>query len=232
MLSIITINRNHQAGLAKTIASLAMQTQQQFQWVFVDGLSSDDSLAFAQSFARPGDIVISEKDYGIYNAMNKGAELANGEAVLFLNSGDVFADNQAVADIFNHWHSQVDLLLYGFEVRGAVRMPKPLWWRIWNLPTSHQAIVYRRAYLSPQMRFNETYRFLADYEHFLRLPIAKMSIERISRLLVANENYGTDAHIPAVCQELKIALLTNSYPLWVCKLLAKVKLLYLQRALK
>jgi glycosyltransferase involved in cell wall biosynthesis len=232
MLSIITINHNHEAGLNDTIASLAQQTDQHFQWVFIDGLSTDGSIERAKSFARPGDIVVSEKDFGIYNAMNKGAELANGEAVLFLNSGDVFADDRAVTDIYNHWHSRVDLLLYGFEVRGVVRMPKPLWWRVWNLPTSHQAIVYRRAYLSPQMRFNETYRYLADYEHFLRLPIAKMPIERIRRLLVVNENYGTDAHIPVVCQELKIALLTNSYPLWVCKLLAKVKLLYLQRALK
>lgn len=232
MLSIVTINRNHQAGLASTIASLAMQTDQQFQWVFVDGLSSDDSFALAKSFARPGDVVISEHDYGIYNAMNKGAQLARGDAVLFLNSGDVFADAVAVADIHSHWNRQLDLLLYGFEVRGRVRMPKPLWWRIWNIPTSHQAIVYRRSFLSPQMRFNETYRFLADYEHFLRLPIQSMQIERVERLLVRNENYGTDDHIAAVCQELKIALLTNSYPLWVCKLLAKVKLLYLQRALK
>ena len=232
MLSIVTINRNHQDGLAKTIASLAMQTQQQFQWVFVDGVSSDDSLAMAKAFARPGDVVISERDYGIYNAMNKGAELAQSDAVLFLNSGDVFADDLAVAQIHAHWSAGVDLLLYGFEVRGRLRMPKPLWWRIWNIPTSHQAIVYRRSFLSPQMRFNETYRFLADYEHFLRLPVANMQIKSVPHLLVRNENYGTDAHIPAVCQELKIALLTNSYPLWVCKLLAKVKLLYLQRALK
>ena len=180
MLSIITINCNHESGLANTIASLAAQTEQAFQWVFIDGLSSDRSLELAKSFARSGDIVVSEKDYGIYNAMNKGAHLSTGDAVLFLNSGDVFADGQAVANIQSHWNAGVDLLLYGFDVRNRVRMPKPLWWRFWNIPTSHQAIVYRRDWLSPNLRFNESYRFLADYEHFLRLPIDRLNISRIN----------------------------------------------------
>ena len=232
MLSIITINRNHQAGLAKTIASLAKQTDQQFQWVFVDGLSSDESVHLAKSFARAQDVVISEKDYGIYNAMNKGAQLCKGDAVLFLNSGDVFVDEAAIANIKQHWQENVDMLLYGFEVRGRVRMPKPLWWRFWNIPTSHQAIVYRRSLLSPERRFNESYRFLADYEHFLRLPLKAMTVKHIDHLLVSNENYGTDDHLDQVCQELKMALLTNGYPLWVCKLLAKIKWRYLNRALR
>lgn len=232
MLSIITINRNHEAGLSKTIASLAQQTDQRFQWVFVDGLSTDGSVELAQSFARPGDVVISEKDYGIYNAMNKGVQLASGDAILFLNSGDVFADELASASITRDWLTGVDMLLYGFEVRERVRMPKPPWWRIWNIPTSHQAIVYRSTLLVPNYRFNESYRFLADYEHFLRLPIERLKIERINQLLVKNENYGTDGHLQRVCEEVKMALLMNNYPLWMCKLLAKIKWWYLSRALK
>jgi glycosyltransferase involved in cell wall biosynthesis len=203
MLSIITINRNHEHGLDKTIASLAAQTDQGFQWVFVDGLSTDGSLELARSFVRPGDIVISEHDFGIYNAMNKGAQRATGDAILFLNSGDVFADGSASASIARDCLPGVDMLLYGFEVRNTIRMPKPLWWRIWNIPTSHQAIIYRPALLAPAYRFNESYRFLADYEHFLRLPLASLNIVRIDHLLVKNENYGTDGHLKLVCEEVK-----------------------------
>ena len=232
MLSIITINRNHEFGLDKTIASLAAQTDQSFQWVFVDGLSTDNSLAKARSFARPGDVVLSERDFGIYNAMNKGTQLASGDALLFLNSGDVFADDSASAQIARNWLPNVDMLLFGFEVRNAVRMPKPLWWRIWNIPTSHQAIIYRPALLAPAYRFNESYRFLADYEHFLRLPLTSLNIISIDHLLVKNENYGTDGHLKLVCEEVKMALLMNNYPLWMCKLLTRMKWWYLSRALK
>lgn len=232
MLSIITINRNHEAGLSNTIASLAQQTNQRFQWVFIDGLSTDRSVERAKSFARPGDIVVSEKDFGIYNAMNKGAQLASGDAILFLNSGDTFADESACENIARNCLPSVDMLLYGFEVRNIVRMPKPLWWRTWNIPTSHQAIIYRPALLAPAYRFDESYRLLADYEHFLRLPLASLNIVRIDHLLVKNENYGTDGHLKMVCEEVKMALLMNHYPLWICKLIAKIKWWYLSRALK
>jgi len=232
MLSIITINRNHESGLDKTITSLAAQTDQNFQWVFVDGLSTDNSLAKARSFARPCDVVLSEKDFGIYNAMNKGAQLASGDAVLFLNSGDIFADNSATTNIARNWLPSVDMLLYGFEVRNTIRMPKPLWWRIWNIPTSHQAVIYRLSLLAPAYRFNESYRFLADYEHFLRLPLTSLNTVSIDHLLVKNENYGTDGHLTLVCEEVKMALLMNNYPLWMCKLLTRMKWWYLSRALK
>jgi hypothetical protein len=135
-------------------------------------------------------------------------------------------------NIAQNWIPSTDMILYGFEVRNTIRMPKPLWWRIWNLPTSHQAIIYRRALLSPAYRFNESYRFLADYEHFLRLPLKDLNIISVNHLLVKNENYGTDSHLKSVCGEVKMALLMNGYPLWICKLITGMKWLYLSCALK
>ena len=64
-LSIVTINRNHAAGLNRTIASLSMQTCQDFEWLFVDGASSDESVSIAKTFIRSGDICLSEPDRGI-----------------------------------------------------------------------------------------------------------------------------------------------------------------------
>ena len=101
MLSIITINRNNEIGLEKTISSLRMQSNQDFEWIFIDGNSTDLSLALANQFTRVRDRLVSEPDGGIYNAMNKGAMLARGECILFLNSGDIFANENCVDYIQN-----------------------------------------------------------------------------------------------------------------------------------
>ena len=65
MLSIITINKDNCSGLAKTIASLRAVTKRDFQWVYIDGQSADDSVLLAQEFAQQGDIIVSETDSGI-----------------------------------------------------------------------------------------------------------------------------------------------------------------------
>ena len=231
MLSIITINRNNEIGLEKTISSLRMQSNQDFEWIFIDGNSTDLSLALANQFTRVRDRLVSEPDGGIYNAMNKGVMLAHGECILFLNSGDIFANENCVKCIQNAFKKNVDLVLFGFSVRGVVRMPKPIWWRFWNLPTSHQAIVYRTSLLKDH-RFDESYRFLADFEHFLRIHPERLKVSLVNQLLVVNEAYGTDQHLQAVAQEYRLALLIHGWPLFSAQFLAWIKVAYLKQVLK
>lgn len=93
-LSIITINRNNASGLRKTMLSILSQSCTDFEYLVVDGASTDDSVnVIKESLERFGDRIkwISEPDNGIYNAMNKGIGLATGEYVQFLNSGDCLA---------------------------------------------------------------------------------------------------------------------------------------------
>lgn len=92
-LSIITINYNDRSGLEKTIESVINQTYKNFQYVVIDGGSTDGSKEVLDLYRDRLDVAISEKDSGIYNAMNKGASYANGEYMLFLNSGDVLYDS-------------------------------------------------------------------------------------------------------------------------------------------
>ena len=102
-LTIITINRDNEAGLRKTIESVLSQSCMDFEYVIVDGASKDESVEVIQQYARHfGDRMkwISEPDTGIYNAMNKGIRLATGEYVEFLNSGDCLASEDVVAKMF------------------------------------------------------------------------------------------------------------------------------------
>jgi glycosyltransferase involved in cell wall biosynthesis len=231
MLSIVTINRNNADGLSKTIASLQKQSSDNFEWVFIDGNSTDNSFLVAKAFQRQNDVVISESDSGIYNAMNKGITKASGEMIIFLNSGDVFSGSDAIDRIYRHWTSRLQLLLFGFEVRSKVRMPKALWWRFWSMPTSHQALIYSRNLLQ-QFYFDENYRFAADFEHFLRICRNSLSYKRIQELLVINEVYGSDANLPKVLTEYRDALIVNHCPKLWANFVYKFKTYYLNWVLK
>ena len=97
-LTIITINRNNASGLEKTMESVLSQTCMEYEYVLVDGASTDASVEVIKRFANSfgGRLKwISEPDKGIYNAMNKGIRLAGGEYVQFLNSGDRLAGKNA-----------------------------------------------------------------------------------------------------------------------------------------
>lgn len=87
-LSIITINYNNLEGLKRTVESVVNQTWKEFEYVVIDGGSSDGSAEYIESQNDKIDYWISESDSGVYNAMNKGIDVASGEYLLFLNSGD------------------------------------------------------------------------------------------------------------------------------------------------
>lgn len=103
ILSIITINRNNAAGLEKTMQSVLSQTRMDYEYVVVDGASTDDSVAVIERLAPAfGDRLkwVSEPDKGIYNAMNKGIGMATGEYVQILNSGDSLVSPKVVDKMY------------------------------------------------------------------------------------------------------------------------------------
>ena len=104
LLSIITINRNNASGLRKTIESVVTQDCTDFEYLIIDGASTDDSPAVIQEFVtgKHGNKIshwISEPDTGIYNAMNKGGRQARGTYVYMLNSGDWLEPNALLVTI-------------------------------------------------------------------------------------------------------------------------------------
>lgn len=103
ILSIVTINYNNAEGLKKTLASVAAQTVTEFEHVVVDGASTDGSADIIREYAEKASYRVrwvSEPDKGIYNAMNKGLRMASGEYVQVLNSGDIYASEHVIADMF------------------------------------------------------------------------------------------------------------------------------------
>lgn len=102
-LSIITINRNNAAGLEKTLQSVAVQSFKEFEYIVVDGASTDNSVEVIKAYESEFVCMrwLSEPDAGIYNAMNKGVRMASGEYCQFLNSGDCLASKEVVSQMLS-----------------------------------------------------------------------------------------------------------------------------------
>ena len=95
-LSIITINYNNCDGLQKTIDSVIAQTWRDFEWIVIDGGSTDGSKELLEQYKEHFSYWCSEPDKGIYNAMNKGIAKANGDYLNFMNSGDAFYEKMMI----------------------------------------------------------------------------------------------------------------------------------------
>jgi glycosyltransferase involved in cell wall biosynthesis len=230
MLSIITINKDNKAGLQKTLESLKGLNKHDFQWICIDSVSTDGSVEIANQFKGGGDVVISEQDSGIYNAMNKGIAQATGDFVLFLNSGDTLAPSIQSLDFMKNVQGK-DLGLFGFEIRNQLRTPRTNAWRFWSMPTSHQAILYSRDLLDKHP-FDESYRFAADFEHYLRINRNELQIYRDNQALIVNEPYGSDAHLPVLLSEYRHALMKNGCPKAWAHFVYWFKTYYLKWALR
>ncbi|MBR5331600.1 MAG: glycosyltransferase [Akkermansia sp.] len=102
-VSIVTINYNDAAGLRATASSIVSQTRfDEIEWIVIDGGSTDGSVNVIHEFADKISYWVSEKDQGIYNAMNKGLAQAHGEYLLFRNSGDLMSTPDTVEKFIQH----------------------------------------------------------------------------------------------------------------------------------
>lgn len=175
LISVITITRNAAATLRPTLESVAAQTFRDFEYLVIDGASTDSTLAMARD-AFPSARILSEPDAGLYDAMNKGLHLASGTYVIFLNSGDSFtsADTlQLYADAISAAAPELPGMVYGqtrivdssrnFIGERHLRAPEQLTRRSFlnGMEVCHQAMCVRRD-LAPD--YDLRYRFSADYD--------------------------------------------------------------------
>ena len=110
-ISIITITFQAEAYIQRTLDSVHAQGHRdQFEYIIVDGNSRDQTMSLIQNASIKPDVLISEVDQGIYDAMNKGLAKAKGEYVMFMNAGDEFASDDTLKTILNHLSKNQDVL--------------------------------------------------------------------------------------------------------------------------
>ncbi|MEI6311167.1 MAG: glycosyltransferase family 2 protein [Bacteroidota bacterium] len=111
-ITIITVVYNRMKDLKYTIDNVVNQTFNNYEYLIIDGGSSDGTLELIQSYGSKISAYLSEKDQGIYDAMNKGLIRANGEYLMYMNAGDGFYNNHILEEIFGQMHQQADFI-YG-----------------------------------------------------------------------------------------------------------------------
>ena len=231
ILTIVTVNSNNRSGLISTLDSLINQVDVNFdnvEWILIDALSNDNSLDVIGKYTLPFSYkVISEADSGIYDGMNKGVLFSTGEYIQFLNSGDILENNKSLSDIFNSIsNSSFDCFLFGFAYLNKFRLPRPLYWRFWSLPTSHQSIIYKRIVFKDNL-YSLEYRLASDYHHFMGLCRNNISFHFINVILIRNEKYGSDSNMELLQNEYRIILSEFLNPLLAYSI-NYVKFLYIR----
>lgn len=171
-ISIITINYNNKEGLAKTLQSVINQTYQDIEYLIIDGGSSDGSGAILKQNESKISHWVSEKDTGIYNAMNKGIAKATGAYLLFLNSGDELADNTVIETLLREPlltdFIYGDLLLINENQSQELVFPEKLsfgFFRHHSLP--HPATLIKRSCFSLIGTYDENLKIVSDWKFFL-----------------------------------------------------------------
>lgn len=231
--SVITVCYNAANSIESTAASLRSQTQLDYEWLVVDGASTDSTLQAVAEAGIATTRIISEPDRGIYDAMNKAVGLANGDWVHFLNAGDELADSTVLADIALALDAnpKIDLLygdmIYVDQGQEYVRRfthvrPSMLVFEDLN----HQAVFARRGLFQSVGLFDLRFRTSADYDWLLRAIGAGTPTRYLRRLVARFQTGGAHAaDIPALVAERRELRLQYACPwlLWVGMRLASVR---------
>ena len=114
-VSVITVCYNAEKTIERTVESVISQSYPNFEYVIVDGGSRDSTLDIIEKYSLNISSLISEPDNGIYDAMNKGGQISTGMYVIFMNSGDIFVDNNVLLNLFSNIHDFPDVI-YGNTV--------------------------------------------------------------------------------------------------------------------
>lgn len=178
-LSVITINYNNAEGLKKTIQSVVEQTGFAFEYLVIDGGSTDGSVAVIQQFRDRISYWVSEKDHGIYHAMNKGILKAGGAYCLFLNSGDYLYNNRVLSAVFAqeqtadivYGNMQIDL---GNGTMHTGRMPSRISFEHMYRDTLwHPVSFIKKELFEKYGLYKETYKMVADYDFFFHVIVMR-----------------------------------------------------------
>lgn len=167
LFSIVTVCFNDRDSLGHTYQSLVRQTNKNYEWIVVDGESKDGTIDDLQCWQNANLHWISEVDKGLYDAMNKGIDLAVGEYLIFINAGDALASNDVLRKLSNYTAFRPDFI-YGdaYELTQEnellykkARSHKYIWYGMF---AHHQSMLYKRSSLG-SMRYRLQYSIGADY---------------------------------------------------------------------
>lgn len=174
-ISIIIVTYNAERYLDECIKSVVEQNSNNFELLIIDGKSTDNTLSIIKKYDKNIDYFISEKDNGIYDAMNKGLDCAKGEYVYFLGADDTLYNKNVLKDIENYLDNKIDILsgnVYLVDRNlNMKKLAKNKYTKeeiITGQMLPHQGLFVRRT-LALKYKFNVKYKIASDYEMLLKI---------------------------------------------------------------
>lgn len=190
--SIITVCYNANDSISKTIESVLSQNFESVEYIIIDGRSTDGTVEIIKQYENKIDKFISEPDNGIYDAMNKGSRYATGDWILFMNSGDTFANENVLKDVAEKIQNESDVV-YGDNLmvyKSKTIYHKAKFFSKWdiNLPFNHQSS-FVRTKLARENPFDLKYKIAGDYNFFYNLYKSEKKFQYIP---IPIANYAMD----------------------------------------
>lgn len=185
--SIITINYNHKSGLNRTIESVVCLKSVDYEFIIIDGGSTDGSVDIIRQYADKITYWVSEKDNGVYHAMNKGVTKAKGDYLIFMNSGDCFHSPNVLNDVTKYQEDiicgQVSTFPSGHH-KPTISMVD-----LMRISLPHQAMFIKRELLLKHP-YDENYKILSDWKFCLETIIIDNCSFRTIEVVIADYESG------------------------------------------
>lgn len=201
-ISVITVCFNSQETIRDTIESVLLQDYENVEYIIIDGGSNDSTLEIIREYGNRIDILVSEKDEGIYDAMNKGIRLASGDFVGILNSDDVYSSKSVLSKIASAIARNPDVdAVYGdlvyvdrSNLEKIVRSYKAHGFKPWKMRFGfmlpHPTFYAHRSLFSDHGFYKTDYRVAADFELLSRFISKNVKLLRIPETLVKMRDGG------------------------------------------
>lgn len=215
-ISVITVCFNSEKTIRDTLESMNIQKYKDFEYIIIDGLSTDKTLEIVEEYKDKLNLkIVSEKDNGLYDAMNKGIKIASGEIIGILNSDDWYEKNtlSLVNDFFEH-HYDCDILsgamnLQTFNKKKIKTIYKTTLLKIKKeMPVNHPATFVRKEVYNEIGGFNLKYKVSADYDFICRAYVNNKKFYFIDKVLTNMRLGGLTGGGDGGTKSIKIAMNT------------------------
>lgn len=199
-VSLITVCYNSERTIEDTLKSISGQTYKDIEYIVIDGGSTDSTCSIIEKYSSHIAIYKSEKDKGLYDAMNKGVLLATGDIVGILNSDDVYENENVISEVVDNFSADVDAVFSDLVIVDKDNLDRVERYYSssyfskklirFGLMLPHPTFFVRKKYYNELGLYDTSLPVAADFDLILRFVMSGLKLKRINNVLVRMRNGG------------------------------------------
>ncbi|WP_200820526.1 glycosyltransferase family 2 protein [Algoriphagus boritolerans] len=209
-ISVITVCFNAILDIEMTIHSVINQSYKNIEYIIIDGGSTDGTLEIIYKYKGSIDVIVTEPDNGIFDAMNKGIKLCTGTWVNFMNAGDRFYSLETIKDIFekDEKYSKIGVIYGSTITSGLINRPHRLSsLKYGGIMACHQSIFYNRDICKKELYYKTKHKYYGDIELTRRLFLKKVSFQEVPIIISNYKGEGFSSKVSTSARLAKFSYL-------------------------